>query len=157
MGLYQGLIDRLTPYMKSTLRGTAAKEYLAKNPLRISDEEARLIDRRAQIKSYNDLAGRYNAATRNAYGATPAPRFQDLPPGAQTVIADVAFQYGSLPVKTPNFWQQVTTGQWDAAYNNLMNFGDKYGPRRELEARLLDRDIRAGRLPAAPLSKLRDR
>ena len=150
MGLYQGLIDRLTPYMKPGLRREAAQKFLKDNPLAISDEEARMIDRRAQIKSYDDLAGRYNAATRNAYGPTGAPRFQDLPQGAQTAIADVAFQYGSLAAQTPNFWRQVTSGQWQGAYDNLMHFGDDHETRRKEDAGLIGPDIRSGLLPTPP-------
>jgi hypothetical protein len=150
MGLYQGLIDRLTPYMKPGLRKDAAQKFLKDNPLSISDEEARMIDRRAQIKSYDDLAGRYNAATRNAYGPAAAARFQDMPQGAQTAIADVAFQYGNLATETPNFWRQVTTGQWQGARDNLMDFKDAYRTRREREAGLLDPNIQSGLLPAPP-------
>lgn len=40
MGLYQGLIDRLTPYMKPGLRKETAQKFLERNPLAISDEEA---------------------------------------------------------------------------------------------------------------------
>jgi len=153
MGLYQGLIDRLTPYMKPGLRKEAAQKFLKDNPLAISDEEARMIDRRAQIKRYDALASRYNAAARNAYGAAPAPVFQDLPRGTQTAIADVAFQYGNLASRTPNFWRQVTTGQWQDAHGNLLNFQDDHKSRREEEARLLAPDIRAGLLPAPPPPK----
>lgn len=150
MGLYQGLIDRLTPYMGPGLRKEAAQKFLEKNPLTISDKEARMIDRRAQIKRYDDLASQYDAATRNAYGAALAIRFRDLPQGTQTAIFDVAFQYGNLASRTPNFWRQITTGQWQEAHNNLLDFKDDYGHRRRKEAGLLAPDIRAGLLPAPP-------
>ena len=153
MGLYQGLIDRLTPYMKSGLRKEAAQKFLKDNPLAISDEEARMIDRRAQIKSYDALASQYDAAARNAYGVPAAPRFQGLPQGAQTAIADVAFQYGNLASRTPSFWRQVTTGQWQDAHSNLMDFRDDHPTRRKMDAGLLAPNIRSGLLPAPPPPK----
>jgi hypothetical protein len=68
-------------------------------------------------------------------------------------MADVAFQYGNLASRTPNFWQQVTTGQWQDAHGNLMDFQDDHKSRREEEARLLASDIRSGLLPAPPPPK----
>ncbi len=53
---------------------------------------------------------------------------------ATTVIASVAFQYGDLESRTPNFWKQVISGDWEAAEANLRNFGDNYGTRRVKEA-----------------------
>jgi GH24 family phage-related lysozyme (muramidase) len=57
------------------------------------------------------------------------------------VVASVAFQYGDLSRRTPNFWRQVTSGDWDAALNNLRHFGDKYPTRRNKEADLLAKDL----------------
>ncbi|MBW9248887.1 MAG: hypothetical protein GJU72_07425 [Acidithiobacillus ferriphilus] len=74
--------------------------------------------------------------------------FWSLPTGTQTAIVDLAFQYGpNLSVRTPNYWKQVTTGQWQAAIDNLRNFGDAYGPRRNAEANLISADIANGELP----------
>ena len=65
-------------------------------------------------------------------------RFDILTKAQQTVLASVAFQYGSnLKSKTKNFWKQVTSGDWDSAIKNLENFGDKYSSRRNREADLL--------------------
>jgi len=44
----------------------------------------------------------------------------------------------------------VTSGDWQGVYNNLMNFGDKYSTRRQLEAGLLSQDIQGGNLPSPP-------
>ena len=51
-----------------------------------------------------------------------------------TTVASVAFQYGNLETETPNFWRQVTSGDWNAAEKNLRDFQDDYGTRRNLEA-----------------------
>jgi GH24 family phage-related lysozyme (muramidase) len=49
----------------------------------------------------------------------------------------VAFQYGDLASRTPNFWRQVVAHDWSAACANLANFGDRYPTRRKQEAQLL--------------------
>ena len=54
------------------------------------------------------------------------------------MIASVSFQYGvALNRRTPNFWWQITNGDWDGALANLRNFGDRYDTRRNKEADLL--------------------
>ncbi|WP_422380450.1 pesticin C-terminus-like muramidase [Marinicellulosiphila megalodicopiae] len=52
-------------------------------------------------------------------------------------MASVAFQYGTLSAKTPNFWKQVTALDWTSAIKNLENFGDAYSGRRKIEAKYL--------------------
>lgn len=64
-------------------------------------------------------------------------RFEWLPAQAQTVIASVAYQYGSLSSEVPNFWKQAVTHDWQAMYNNLMDFEDIYPTRRKKEAKLI--------------------
>jgi hypothetical protein len=49
----------------------------------------------------------------------------------------VAFQYGDLARRTPNFWRQVTEKKWADVIANLRNFGDHYATRRNVEADLL--------------------
>ncbi len=62
------------------------------------------------------------------------------------MLADIYHQYGNQLYDT-NFWKQVTDGDWQGVYKNLMNFGDKYRTRRQLEAGLLHQDIQANSLP----------
>ncbi len=66
-----------------------------------------------------------------------ALKFKDLTNEQMTVILSVAFQYGDLSKKTPNFWRQVVAGDWAGAKQNLRNFGDDYSTRRNKEADLL--------------------
>jgi hypothetical protein len=150
LGLPEDLITALTPYLG--LRGQAAQDYLVLNPLNITREQAQQVDALVFNSFYNAVARNYNAA------AAPGLRFQGLPGEAQTAIVDLAHQYGTnLAAATPNFWRQITTGQWQEAYNNLMNFGDDYSPRRQAEAGLLLNAINAGTLPVPlpPLPRLR--
>lgn len=62
------------------------------------------------------------------------------------MLADIYHQYGARLYNT-NFWKQVTSGDWLGAYNNLMNFDDKYRTRRQLEAGLLNHNIQTNSLP----------
>lgn len=64
-------------------------------------------------------------------------KFKDLPAQAQTVIASVSYQYGTLSTKAPKFWAEVIVQDWEAAIKILNKFGDKYPTRRKKEAALL--------------------
>ncbi|MFM5557272.1 pesticin C-terminus-like muramidase [Aeromonas rivipollensis] len=57
---------------------------------------------------------------------------------AQTVIASVEYQYGSLKIKTPALWEQVVNQEWQDAYENLLDFGDAYISRGRKEAKYLE-------------------
>ncbi|HKU54888.1 MAG TPA: pesticin C-terminus-like muramidase [Rhizomicrobium sp.] len=143
LGLSDDMVTSLTPYLG--LRGQAAQDYLAAHPLNITQQQQQAIDTPTFTSAYNTVADNYNAAQRTG------TRFQDLPRSAQTAIISVAHQYGTnLAAATPHFWTQVTTGRWQDAHDNLMNFGDAYQSRRRLEAGLMSDAINAGNLPPAP-------
>ena len=125
-GLPEGLIDKLLPYLglKGKEADTRAKD------LKVSSEEADIINEFAKQQAINKLSRQWTGTT--------GTNFEDLPANKQTVVASVAFQYGDLAKKTPNFWKQVTSGDWCAAKRNLLDFKDKYSSRRTKEAGLLD-------------------
>jgi len=140
LGLPDDLVTSLTPYLG--LRGQAAQDYLTAHPLTITSPQQQTIDTPTFTSSYNKVADNYNAAQ------TTGTRFQDLPRSAQTAIVSVAHQYGTnLASATPHFWDQVTTGRWQDAQDNLMNFGDAHKSRRRLEGALMSDAISAGNLP----------
>ncbi|HSS12561.1 MAG TPA: pesticin C-terminus-like muramidase, partial [Rhizomicrobium sp.] len=141
LGLADDLVANLTPYLG--LRGQAAQDYLNAHPLDITPQQQQAIDTPTFTSSYNTVANNYNAAQ------TAGTRFQDLPRNAQTAIFSVAHQYGTnLATRTPNFWNQVTTGRWQDAYDNLRNFGDAHRSRRRAEGVLMLDAINSGDLPA---------
>jgi hypothetical protein len=121
-GLPQDIIDVLTPYLG--IKGAEAAEK-AKG-LNIDNSQAKVIDEFSHKESYDRLSSKWEAATGTS--------FSELPEHEATVIASVAFQYGDLASRTPNFWKQVTSGDWDGAVSNLRNFGDRYETRRKKEA-----------------------
>jgi hypothetical protein len=121
------LKDKLRPYLGKIK--FEAVDLLDRMPLQVTDEEAEIIDKQVKSRFVRDLERKFDdSATMH---------FDELPDGVQTVIASVAFQYGDLRRRTPNFWRQITTGDWQGAYRNLRDFGDAYASRRNQEADLL--------------------
>jgi GH24 family phage-related lysozyme (muramidase) len=127
LNLPPDLKDRLRPYLGRIK--FEAVSLLENMPLQITEAEAELIDKEVKSRFVRDLERKFNQ--------TATTVFEELPDGVQTVIASVTFQYGDLRSSTPNFWRQITTGDWQGAYQNLRNFGDSYSTRRNKEADLL--------------------
>ncbi|QLF92339.1 peptidase [Pseudomonas sp. ABC1] len=129
MSLPDALCERLSPYLG--MIGQTAVAQLAKLPLIVSAAEAEQIDEAFKEPFINRLAGNYAKSGGGDFSRLPAPM--------QTVIASVAFQYGDLASRTPNFWQQIVKHDWVAAHANLLSFGDRYTNRRRQEAALLSK------------------
>lgn len=124
-GVPDALLTKLKPYFG--VKGTEAQGMLAERPLAITQDEAAAIDDALKTYHISEVAKRFNKSSNLV--------FEDIPEGWQTVIASMAFQYGlNLEKATPQFWQQVTTGKWDAALSNLRKFGDDFDKRRNREA-----------------------
>lgn len=129
------LYEKLEPYVG--LKGLKAKKYLASHPLDIKRNEALLIDQAVWKNKVNKIVAYYNGHSRNN------KKFSDLPSEAQTVIADVSFQYGvHLAKVTPGFWECVSRQDWKGAVAELKHFGDRYPSRRHKEAKLLSRVLK---------------
>lgn len=105
---------------------------MSANPLSITEEECAQIDTAIRSVHLATLMSRYNSSQPR-----PARPFDQLPDLAQTVIASVAFQYGDLPSRCPNFWATAIHQNWNDMIRELENFGDAYGPRRRREANYL--------------------
>lgn len=128
-GTPRDVVDRLRPYFG--LRGYAAVQALREQPLRLATQDAAVLSTRISADIIAAVATRYDTAAKRAGSL----RWSALPEPCRTVVASVAYQYGpALSVRTPNFWRQVTSGQWGAATANLENFGDAYATRRRTEA-----------------------
>ena len=124
----QALADKLVIY--SGLKKESAVNKLTDVPLKISSEEEAIINSACHAEAERRLK-------RDWANSDAVVSFESLATACQTVIASVAFQYGHLATKTPNFWRQVTQLDWHAALDNLRNFGDRYPTRRNKEADLL--------------------
>ena len=132
-GLPKELINKLKPFLG--LKGEAAVDVA--DQLQVTEEEADKLNKFAKEQSVRLLKSRWKKAT--------GTDFEDLPKAKATVIASVAYQYGNLSTETPNFWTQVTAengqGDWNAAVNNLRDFKDAYGNRRNAEADYYEQNI----------------
>ncbi|WP_394293292.1 pesticin C-terminus-like muramidase [Aeromonas rivipollensis] len=128
LNLKPSLISKLTPYL--TKKKLEADRFVKANPLIITPDEANEIYLAVKKQSTEDLIRKYNSES--------AVKFESLPKEAQTVIASVEYQYGSLKIKTPALWEQVVNQEWQDAYDNLLDFGDAYISRRRKEAKYLE-------------------
>lgn len=129
------LAVKLVPYCG--VYGLSAKLMTNFLPLSITQNEAQEINLFVQSVALKKLKKNWNKAA--------SVKFDSLSQEQQTVVASVAFQYGTLRTETPNFWRQVTTGDWFGALNNLRDFGDRYNTRRNKEADLLERYLKKER------------
>lgn len=135
------LIKRLSPYLG--LKGQAARDALAKKGVSITQDEVAQIDRIV-------FPDKLNAAAQKFDKAAGTGAFARLPWHAQTVIADLWYNMGDLSRSAPDFWGQVTTGDWVDAYKNLMNFTREdpiLRKRAQRNAKLLRDGIDIGVLP----------
>lgn len=124
-GLPKDIIDILKPFLG--FQGAEASE-IAPN-LEVTEDQAKIINEFAKSEAITKLKSKWENATGTS--------FDDLSTEQATVLASVAFQYGDLESRTPNFWKQTTSGDWVGAYKNLLKFGDRYTSRRLDEAALL--------------------
>lgn len=144
MGLPESLIRKLAPYVGKRL--SEARAFLRKNPLRITQAEANIIDRAVIANISKHVARDFNRSSK--------VRFEDLPSGVQTAIYSVGHQYFDLPGRTPRFFRAISSGSWGAAIKELRNFGAKDQWRNTKIANLLEKSLRdAGIYPAAPAPK----
>jgi len=123
----EDIIEKVRPYLRMSGRDAL---FIA-NQLELTENEARMLGVCVRSAIVSSLTGHFNRRSRHF-------RFKDLPQPVQTVIASVAFQYGpALHSRTPNFFRQITAGDWGDAYKNLINFGDAYPTRRRKEGAYL--------------------
>lgn len=136
LGLGLGLIAKLKPYLGKKKKD--AVDALKKAPLTVSLLEAEQIDRASFASHVSDLGAAYDAAVGTD---RTKKKFEDLPSEAQTVIASVAFQYGRLSRRAPKFWKAAVSQDWKETVKILRSFEDKYAPRRNLEADVLQKIV----------------
>ncbi|MGF1749022.1 pesticin C-terminus-like muramidase [Vibrio cionasavignyae] len=129
LGLSVELIERFTPYLG--LKKFEAESFLNSHPLLINDQELETIVMLVKESETKKIVSAYNKDS--------VVKFECLPKQAQTVIASVAYQFGSQGVidETPNFWRQAINQDWVDMYRNLMRFGDTTPTRRKTEAMLI--------------------
>ncbi len=126
--LNHSLIAKLSPYLGK--KKHEAERFVRENPLTITTNEANEIYSAVKRKSTDELIIKYNTES--------TVKFELQPKQAQTVIASVEYQYGSIKLRAPAFWTQVVNQEWQDAHDNLLDFGDAYNTRRRKEAEYLE-------------------
>jgi len=120
------LIDIFKPYLGLT--GDEAAAAIKNNNLVLNPEQTSKVNRLSK-KYYTDwIVDQYESTGK---------KFNKLSPEQQTVIMSVGYQYGNLKTRTPKFWKGVINDDWDSVVNELRDFKDDYGTRRNTEADLL--------------------
>jgi hypothetical protein len=142
MGVSQNLVSQLTPYLGQS--GAPAQAALLTTPLTLTPAQATELNTAVMSSYFNAAATSFNAANNSGFA-----NFAALPGAAQTVIADLWYNMGPLPGSAPNFWNQVTNGQWQGAYSNLMNFTNQQAHpalynRAQQNAAILNQAIQGG-------------
>lgn len=123
------LKEKLLPYMG--VKGKQARQILKEKPLTLTKEEALLLNEKVKEDKAKLLVKQFEKDSKLD--------FYSFCKEAQTVIMSVAFQYGNLKTRTPNFWKTVVVGDLEKMVWHLKNFGDKYKRRRLKEAKLLEK------------------
>ncbi|AWX99958.1 hypothetical protein A8139_08075 [Marinomonas primoryensis] len=128
LGLPDEMVKKFSPYVQ--LKKQDAVALLKDIPLSITDEEEVLLEKLVKNSETEKIVKWYNSSDSSI-------KFECLPEEAQTVIASVAYQYGYIQEETPDFWQQAIDHNWQAMYENLINFKDRHPTRRKKEAELI--------------------
>lgn len=125
-GLSDDIVEKIEPYFGK--KRETAQNLLAIAPLELTDAEVAELDRFVKEKELTTLKDKWNEDSDTD--------FDDLPTNQATAVASVYYQYGQQ-MFDHNYWDQTTSGDWNAARNNLMNYGDRYNSRRNREATYL--------------------
>lgn len=125
----RALVD---PYVG--LKRETAEARLAASPLTLTDAQCASLDSAVRTVFERNLALHFDNDRASSCAA-----WESIPDACQTVIASVAYQYGSVwaPTVTPKFWRLATSGDWLGMRDELKDFGDRYPSRREAEAAYL--------------------
>ncbi len=142
MGVSPSTINVLTPYLGLT-DGAASQRLTANGGLTLTSTQDADLNNHVLPYYFNSLGSSFNGTASFQLGS--------LPWQAQTVLADLWYNMGNLSVAAPHLWQQMTTGDWNAAYNNLMSFTSDPSStlyhRAQSDAALLKQAMDVGTLP----------
>ncbi len=135
IGVMDALIEKLKPYLGR--KGDDAAKYVKEHPLTLSDSDRIALDRAVQGLFVSKLTDKYNNAIDD-----DKKTFTQLPQAMQTVLYSVTHQYGlGIDKKCPKFWKLAIEQKWKDLVDELRNFGDNYGTRRNEEADLIQSEL----------------
>ena len=130
-GVSKEVLKLLRPYIGK--RGREAANLLIARPITLSQQQVSELDSAVMNRDFGQMIRQFEKESNQ--------KFNDLPDELQTTMASVTHQYGSLKNRTPDFWGQMTGGQYDKALENLRDFGDIYPTRRNKEADLFQQGL----------------
>jgi len=113
LGLPDALINKLSPFFGKT-KDKAAKALQENGEVTLDDSEIMAIDKALKQSTLAETKKWFNKTN------TVGQDWSDLSDRQQTVILSVRYNHG--PKGAPNFYRQVTSGDWSAAIDNLLNF-----------------------------------
>jgi hypothetical protein len=119
MGFSENLRNKLAPY--TGLIGKEAKDLDGTDIGLTSTEYNEIIEKTLSYK-LSEIERKFNKDSKESVG-----KFEDLPDPLKYMIGSVYFQMGtSNPKKVaPEFWKQVTEGDWKGLKENMLDFGMK--------------------------------
>jgi len=139
IGVSQNLVDELEQYFG--LRTDRAACAAIELPLRMTCSDAQELTEAVK----NDVVRQVQQSYDQERISANTDSFNALPRGIRTAIADVWFQFGTLPNSAPRFWGYVIRNDWNNAIRELRNFyGQNANPplgdirRRNNEADIIE-------------------
>ena len=140
IGVSRGVLSKI-PDSFFGARGNAALAALrGSGTVVLSERECRELNTRVIDHIASQVASEFTAAAQRE-GTNKVTSFARLPRGIRTAIYSVYHQYGSTS-KIRRFWKHVTSGNYDHALSELINFGDNYPTRRKKEAAIFAAALR---------------
>lgn len=136
MGIPAAIINRLAPYLGA--KREEAQYILAREPLRLTQEEVEVIDRAVHAAYIDQTAAMFGRAA-----------FEAAPKEAQSVAVSLHYQFGTPARKASpaleNAWNALRRGEYRAAAEYLRDPSgwsiphQQYLKRRQAEAVLLEK------------------
>lgn len=133
-GDVKALIEPYVGLKKQDAANALAANKLAGRALVLTEAQADALNEAVRGPLMRVLKAHYDQDASHAI-------FEHLADAAQTVLASVAFQYGSPWTRCPKFWASARAGDWPGVVHELENFGDAYPTRRHAEAAYLRKHL----------------
>jgi hypothetical protein len=117
MGFTPALLKKLMPYAGKTGKEAWDLVKTTKDSLVLTSDEYWQVLSIPVISKLDTLASKFNKVSKIG-------DFEDLHPGLRNMIGSVYYQMGtsSPETETPDFWRQITTGDWGGMVKNMQNF-----------------------------------
>ena len=110
IGLNPTLRGKLYPYLGK--KGEEAREYLASNPLILSDAEVFAINLGRRTYAIAKLITRYDELSTHS--------FCEIPPKWQSALVALELRYNNLKLHYPGLWNSLLSQDWSKALSEIV-------------------------------------